>query len=779
MSNKHTRTVTSKSLFNLANNFNIQSIEDKLVDKGVVKQVFFDTAEIIDMIVGIRSFYASSHVNINLFNRESTLVHSLAYEGWLGEIHMLPPHQDELYHKITEKDNLNFPKKRYNDDQDIVNDLLYQAGITEIEQVLRKLSSEKEVKKYIIENFDKIDAPLLFKVAKLVQHPFWYNRYKYLLEEKKIIKINNSSYDTQSLIKKPVFGKIFECLSNARSTRSENNLYDAFSLTILQDRLERYKKDKENHPLPTYYVSSPVVYRALKNYIRENQSGHFYYKFDGEKIPIIRDSEFFILDAVFNATKEKKDDFENFMGEYHDNTLNLKDEISNIDKEAKLLDKVLNVNYNKTFRDRTNEIINLRFFKKIWLENKGLDVVASDLFRYYNETINDEKSKKELANAVEKEKNKIQKQFGKTLPRMKLSKKILRETAGFKSSIERINEYIEIPQDVFREFALTRFSFKENVCDKIQKLIERLFRSHRNDDNLSYVQGIFGVVNYLLDGVEVAQNPKGNDTKRYDEFTVGLAILWIFEEYSLINDICKRVSGLDEKGKLTYPDHRIALVHGSSIFPSGERRRSIAYEIIECLEEKFSKDNYKVWIGLSYIHFNIWNYLSNYPSLPELMLEGDRKKYRNEDIYKKYYKKAIFNLKKSIDYLKHLITLEINENEDRAYRRTKYFYAINNYIYYITKGGSYQSFDTLEPYYEILSNAEQNQNHWQNRFHDTLAWYNLRQAIRNRNNSELFNFYIKRADSRCQKFNPVLLREQRLKNRLEDLIEKEKLHFAE
>lgn len=775
MSNKHTRTVTSQSLFNLASNFNIQSIEDKLTEKGIIKQVFFDTAEIIDMIVGIRSFYASSHVDINLFNRESTLVHSLAYEGWLSEIHLLPPHQDELYHKITEKGSLNFPKRRYNDDQDIVNDLLYQAGITEIEQILSKLSSEKEIKKYIIENFDKVDAPLLFKVAKLIQHPFWYNRYKYLLEDKKIIKINNSSYDTKNLIREPVFGEIFECLSSVRSTRSENNLYDAFSLTILQNKLEAYKKDKKNHPLPTYYVSSPVVYRALKNYVKENQSGHFYYEFEREKIPIIRDSEFFILDAVFNATKENKDDFENFMGEYHDNTLGLKDEISNVDKEAKLLDKVLNINYDKTFQDRANEIINLRFFKKIWLENKGLDIVVSDLFRYYNETINDEKSKKELANAVEKEKNKIQKQFGKTLPRMKLSKKILRETVGFKSSIRRINEHIEIPQDVFREFALTRFSFKEDACGKIQQLIERLFRSHHDDDNLSYVHCILGVVNYLLDGVEAAQNPKQGDTKIYDEFTVGLAILWVFEEYSLINYICKKVSGLDEKGKLVYPDHRIALVHGSSIFPSGERRRGIAYEIIECLEEKFSQKNYKVWIGLSYMYFNIWNHLSSYSSIPELMIEEDKKTYKTEKIYEKYYQKAIKNLRKAIDYLKKLTKSEIDENEDKIYRWTKYYYAVNNYIYYVTKGGAEEVFNTIEPYCEILRSAEEKQNHWQNRFHDTLAWYNLRQAVRNKENSDLFEYHIDKAEKRCSDFNPVLSRERRLKERLKDSIKKQKL----
>jgi len=774
-----TKLLTSKSLASLARNFTIQTIEDELVEsRKMTKHVFFDTAEVVDMLMGARSFEKVNQINTELFHRESSLVSALAYEGWLNKIYMLPPHQDELYYKITDQKSTLFPKRRFGNDEDIIVQLLNEAGVIEIEEALDNFSNEEDIKKHIVQNIDLIDAPGLFKVAKIAQHRFWLDRYKYVVEDKKIIQINNDSYDIKQLMNKDVFREVLQCLNEARPKKTENNLSDALSLTLLQSKLDKYKKDNKN-PLPIYYVSSPKIYKTLRKYIEENKSGHFYYKAKNEKIPIIRDAEFFILDAVFQATREEEP-FESFMGNYYYSAKSIRDEIESADSDAEMLEDILDVKYNKTFKEKTEDTINLQFFKKIWFENKGLTELSSDLFKYlkhYDDIANNEQSRLELEKAVEEQKNKIQQLFRDKLPRIKLLKKVLRATSDFKDNIENISEHIKIPGDVFREFALTRFSFKQSMCREIQDIIEEIFRAHHEENNLSYVQCISKIVHFLVDGVETIRRGKKNPKKR-DELTIGLAVLWIFEEYALINYVCTGVSGLDHKGKLNYPDYRIALVHGASIFPSG-RNKQTAYKITECLEAKFSEENYKVWIGLSYIYFNIWNHLSNYLSIPELMPIEDTETYKIEETYEKYYIKALNNLKKAIDYLKKLIRLEIKDSKDRAYRRTKYFYAINNYIYYTTKGGSVADFNALEPYCDILRDAEQNHNHWQNRFHDTLAWYNLRQAIRNRDNDKLFKYHIEKAESRCNGFNPVLSRERKLKNRLEDLIEKEKLHLFE
>ena len=60
------------------------------------KQIYFDTSGVIDMLLGIDGLFQGQKIQWWSYKRPSTLVFALAYKNWLGSIHTLSPHTQEL-----------------------------------------------------------------------------------------------------------------------------------------------------------------------------------------------------------------------------------------------------------------------------------------------------------------------------------------------------------------------------------------------------------------------------------------------------------------------------------------------------------------------------------------------------------------------------------------------------------------------------------------------------------------------------------------------------------
>jgi len=771
------RDLVSNNPFKLVSNYNIQAIEDKLASKDV----YFDTSEVIDMIMGIQVFNEGLEVDRRrLFKRKSTLVHTLAYKGWLKKISLLPFHQDELHHKILNDRSNRFPRQEP-ESEDLIAELLYIAGITDIEIAL-KGKTKKQIKDYI-NNLENINTPMLFKAAELIKDTFWYDRYKRLFDGKDaLIEINEEPYDVGILSSKPVFKPILECLNKVRPGKTTNNLSDALALTTLQDKLDLYKKNNKQYALPIYYANSYKVYIALKKYIQNNEQGHFYYEREqGQqkiKVPIIRDSEFFILDAVFNATDGGDEPFNDGLG--------VEDGIK-LDKNIQLLEnayeqkeqdeKQKEQKPNENFAINAAQIVNLDFFLKTWYDNDGLEAVSKILYQHYNEKADE--LKENIEKEIEERKRKLGRTFSKSIG---ISRKIFKDIPQFKKITEKkIGNFAE--EDIFREFALTQFSFNENICTKIQDCASALIEASNNDDRVQYNHVILRTIQPLTNGIEAKKDGTKNkieQKKIYDEFTTALAILWTFEKYKLVSELCEEVSDKDKKGMpVNYPNYQIPIIHGSALIQNGKIGHKL-FKIIDGLENALTKSNlknYKICIGVAHIAFNAWYAKMGSPRLPELMHPNRAKRYFKTDIYKKYYLKAIDHVDKAIEVL-----YEIKDTDDeKSYRQTKYYYALNNYIYYVTKGGTPELFNQLEPKCDELEDAEQQKIHWQSRFHDTLAWYYFRKAIifKDAGEYERFKFYLKEAKSRYNLFIPANSKEEAIKKRLKKLVDKEMLEIKD
>lgn len=65
-----------------------------------------------------------------------------------------------------------------------------------------------------------------------------------------------------------------------------------------------------------------------------------------------------------------------------------------------------------------------------------------------------------------------------------------------------------------------------------------------------------------------------------------------------------------------------------------------------------------------------------------------------------------------------------------------YIYTLNNIIYYVTKSGDIEKFESIKDKVDELLKKEQNVD-FQGRFYDTLGWYYLRDFYLNINNGSL------------------------------------------
>ncbi len=695
---------------------------------SIIREIFVDTNDIIDIIRGIWLFDHFTTFDSKLFDSNKTLFSAFAYEGYISKLSLLPPHQEEFIGKLGQ----NHLFARHSEIGNSVSEFLSELGI-DIVKIADKPTSN-ELKKYL--NQLNTNAKDLFKVNYIFQTLKWQDRLAFVF--KNLLTYDKEVPDFDKIISDSFFIRLKSELIQERPKVHRNNLVDAFSITILKEKLRKHKSNPKKYPLPIFYCSSTAVNAAIERLVKTEFYNDLNYKFDNEThISIIRSPLFFLIDAIFLNYDHKNSGSP--LNEFSNQIRNLKDKITIKIDEFILTERILGVKKPEISTD-IEKLIDIEFFKNIWYNEIGENKVLASILSYVHFKNN---FKNEILKWTINERKIIDSNLTDNLNKyfIKQEEWIEKEEANrlnalmslfscfeqVKKDIFENKHKVIFESDVIKDFALTRFSFNENMCREIQIYYDRIINNYENQE---YEILSHQIVNSMIFGLYTFDKT---------DLLSGIAILWVFNQYETI------VTLLGKIDKYYFNYYQVPLIYASSLLRIGSENHERISNLIEELEDINKQDkNYKIQIGLSYLYFNFWRKMSDSISMLDLIGNEDE----NRIVAKTEYSFAL----KAINYLSDVLEFLDEKRriipEKRKYRNSKYYYSLNNYIYYVTIAGQFASFSKIEKRVaELLQIEDEKSQYWLSRFHDTLANYYYRKA-RNAKTDAEFIQYIKEAKER-------------------------------
>ncbi|MDB5141173.1 MAG: hypothetical protein JWR12_3089 [Mucilaginibacter sp.] len=266
--------------------------------------------------------------------------------------------------------------------------------------------------------------------------------------------------------------------------------------------------------------------------------------------------------------------------------------------------------------------------------------------------------------------------------------------------------------DIFRDEGMTRFSVPVGMVeDKVNELWEGFLTSHQQDDRHDHFLKV-ELTKLIYDGC--LKNPQKID---YDKILIAITILYAFRRNEIIIKIVERLN-------FSYDNrYQIALIYAASMYKSAkhpgviEKIDKILLDLENC--SAFDK-NYKFWIGMGYVKFNVWKTLTT----PTKAEHSDP-----DDFYRrKYLKDGIKLTKRAFNFLADAL----KTGPDDDHRMVKYYYTLNNYIYYNVESkepGHILDENFYHEFVTVLQTCQQSDQYRQNRFSDTIARYYLAKAL--------------------------------------------------
>jgi len=687
--------MSANKIIPVINDYQSQHYVDTLRQNSNIKvEIYFDTEDVQNMIQGVRSIETNLKIDNEKFKENNILVHALAFHNQFDKIYMLPPHQDELANYINSNNHL--PEVDDINYKELVDDLFHSVGLSKLWKQKDELSKIKISD--LIDQF-RDNAIQLYKANYFIKKTFWNDRIKYLInfdnQDNSILKLSNEQYNLDETLSTDIFKKLYEYFKKKRPSRRRTNanFRDAYALTIISNKLEDFVNKKTN-TLPIFYTTTNTINLINQNTeliklfsLSENDGSYSF--------SVLRGEMFFILDALFSLEDDPK--YSKLFESFND----LKEKI------GKSYENIVN---NQDFEDEVNSILSSKFFISFWFENMVRDQISDTILELTNyDFILEGKSKNTI---VKSERDNLTKKIKASLKQLE----ILKQTWNAFERIDRfikksINTNLE-EFDVFVDFGLTRFSLLK--CQEIQNIINKLIESNQEDENSQKYHLLKSeIIKILLHSLQDIQ-------ERTDDLIIPISVFWVFEEYKLIDDILSRLN-------LDYQNlYQLAIIHSASIAKRNVDTRK-AVKILNCVISKYNKNtNYKPNIGIGFVYYQIWKN-NQKPIMSKQSKDYSHEKDKEIIAAIKYNNLAYRWLSKNKD--------KTSIDQTKSNRNRKYYYCLNNKIYFETRSKKHF---ILDDYQSEISKLELSYNagngiYWQPRFAHTLALAYFRSAYSEEN----------------------------------------------
>src|SRR6185503_1060236 len=629
-------------------------------------------------------------------------VKALAYLGYIKNIKILQPHIAELSEQLHKSFLL--PADDLSENE--IDVFLEEIHLQKLRD-LKILAEQNKLKQYLAGMAPNAES--IFKANYILSEIYWNKRSNRLFhgtdDKKPLITYDDQLYNPIHYLESGLFKKVEKAISSGdRENLTINNFRDTVALCMIKEKIP----DRNDNPkkIPFFFVSHDVYFRLTDEIHRDFS---YVSRKNGRRIYLIKDAEYFIIQTIFSQEKNAG----NKVIEHREAFDKLKDIKKSFDIYRNI-DAPFPHSEIKPLIDKWDKYRNYEFFQLIWDDEIGGEVTLNkhitDLFEYKFLTDNENR----FSPMLERERKSIKQSFDTQAKDFGFLEDFWDAISKIKSELKtRFNDasdFIDIKKiDFFRDEGMTRFSLPDNITVQTNKLWEAFLISHQHQDREDHYLKV-ELTKLIYNGF--LKNPKEIN---YDQILIVIAILYSFRKNEMIIQIIERL-------RFPYNNrYQIALIHAASMYKFAKRPGYLPRidKVISDVEgcSDFNQ-NYKFWIGLGYIKFNVWKTLTT-PTKPEV---------DPDDFYRrKYLKDSIKLTKRALEYLEK--NLKTGPDEDE--RMVKYYYTLNNYIYYVVESQE-NSYILNENFYKnyitVLQTCQTSDQYRQNRFSDTIARYYLAKA---------------------------------------------------
>lgn len=674
---------------------------------------YWDTSDVLGALLGYSDFYGDKdEFRTGIFRSGTTLVRCLMAAGWFGRIHTTFPHQSEIITGIT---NLLRHGPKHGPpggvDQFLKQALLTKATAPSQDDV------NIDIKRLI--RAQLAAAGDLFKAIQSIIP--WKDRLQEWKEHRLILFQTEDAFDYEAALSTPQFAELQAAPSNERPDVPINNFTDAIALCHLEFLLRSALSRQQ--PLPIFFASDTSIKTAVDKLT--DSSFLRYHTESGQAVSILRDVDYYFIRAsLWPPPALNVESVESPI----DLLRSMRDEIR-IGAGVKSHDELSAVgellDLKESLAEKIDELRRFWFLQRVWLPSaagREFDAVVESYLADTRRLI-DEERRNDL---IRKDILDVRRQLDHGAKRYALVYELW--SSMYEAVTTCHNRYANkaLVPSANKVSGLIRFGFSNDLLITVQSDFEQIA--------LSSVDRRRDLSNRLAATVYAYAYGKTEPELGLDRL---VAVLWILKQDNYISIMLHRVLR-GSSGQLSIP---LYIVLGASLLRMG-KPPSVVTDVILGLSKQLDQatslaKKSQVMSGLAYLHFHSW------------LNSGGRPFWHPDGMGPTG---SVGGIQLISGLLSEAIKWAKNATEIAAPETSAYAYALNQYIYYITEGGTLAEFRGIDRERDRLMVLQGNDSVWQYRFDDTLARYFHRLALiaAEADRGSLWNralWYIERASS--------------------------------
>ena len=668
----------------------LELVEQHHLDESsnhVPPNFYWDTVDVTSALMGMSGLYQGPHFDRAEFASKRTLVRCLAAAGWLGRIHMLPPHQEELKNFLDRSaQSMRGSSIHPVGASQFLSDALGQY-VPEID--VESSDYKEQIRDIVLHEAENAEA--LFKAIQSIGHlP---TRLQQWQSQDKLDLAPPKRFDYMRAINTPQAERILSFLTSKRPELKINNFTDTMALCYLNSLLQDAARGKS--PLPLLYVSSPTLIEAVRAV--DEPDFMTYPAANANRVSILRGADYFIFRAVLFPKHSSKG--ASGVADAAEETIeSLRRVISEMGKDGKpvTVDLLNGIHVGgKPLSEAILELKRLLFLDRVWLPfaaAQELEGATREYIQTRQQLATSESYKREMSQELLKTTHILESNVQAFTAVKELFGTVSKRVGELDASF--FERAIEI-STLENHYGLIRFGFNVPIDRDLQVILKRLTSTHDKERDLQIIELI---------------STRGRaDLLPATDFAILCSIFWILNMDSEIIYICRQRRRLPQEQPAW-----IEVMIASTLLRSRRDGTAEFEETIQRLRSTLAsplppRDRSYLASGLGYIHFHWWQ---NKGGTALWRGQSDKKPETTAT--------SIFN--NAVRYAQEAFRESVGLESLHAY-------ALNQFVFYVTEGGDEETFDRLSLQVDHLIDLEPNKTVWQYRYDDTLARYFHRSSV--------------------------------------------------